>query len=94
MFRRLYILLLVLVVASASWAAFGAIGGTAVSTILLALATYFWAGKSRWSRSLRTAAAVLGGLALFCLLLPAVDAARQWLFLLQNARFERGTCPR
>jgi hypothetical protein len=77
MLLRLYTLLLVLVVASASWAAFGTVGGTAVSAILLALAVQFWAGKSHRPRLLRAAAAILGLAALICLLVPAVNAARE-----------------
>lgn len=77
MLLRLYTLLLVLVVASASWAAFGAGGGAGVSIILLALAIHVWAGKSRWRRPLRLAAAVLWLPALVCLLLPLMNDARE-----------------
>lgn len=76
MLRRLYILLLVLILASASWAAFGAVGGGAVCTLLLALVVCVRAGKSRYSWLLRAAAAVLGVAAVFCGLLPTVKAAR------------------
>ncbi|MGO8745221.1 MAG: DUF1559 domain-containing protein [Thermoguttaceae bacterium] len=77
MFLRLYTLLLVLVLASSSWAAFGAVSGTAVLVFLLGLAIHVWAGKSCWSRSFRVAAALLCLLALVGLLLPAINAARE-----------------
>jgi hypothetical protein len=76
MFPRFYTLLLVLVVACASWAAFGAGGGMAASMILLALAIQIWAGKFRGGRPVRIVAGVFWLLALVCLLLPAIKAAR------------------
>jgi hypothetical protein len=70
-------ILLTVILLTASWAAFGAISGTAVSAILLASAAYLLVSESRWTRSIRVAAVVLGLLALVGLLVPAVKAARQ-----------------
>lgn len=68
---------LTLIVLFASWAAFGAVGGTAVSAILLASAAYFLARESRWIRSIRVAAVFLGLSAVVGLAVPAVKAARE-----------------
>jgi hypothetical protein len=70
-------ILLTVILLSASWAAFGAVGGTAVSAILFVLAACFLVRESRWTRSLRIAAVVLGLSALVGLLVPAVMAARE-----------------
>jgi hypothetical protein len=70
-------ILLTVILLSASWAAFGAISGTAVSTILFVLAAYFFVRESRWTRSIRIAAVLLGLSALVALVLPAVNAARE-----------------
>jgi len=69
-------ILLTAILAPASWAAFGAISGTAVSAIVLASAAYFLVRESRWTRSIRIAAVWLGLMALVGLLVPAVNAAR------------------
>ena len=53
-------ILLTVTLLSASWAAFGAVSGTAVSAILFASAAYFLVRESRWTRSIRIAAVVLG----------------------------------
>ena len=70
-------ILLTVILLSASWAAFGAVSGTAVSAILFVLAAYFLVRESRWTRSIRIAAVVLGLSALVGLAVPAVKAARE-----------------
>jgi uncharacterized protein DUF1559 len=70
-------LLLIVTLLSASWAAFGAVSGTAVSAILVASAVYFLVKKSRWSGSIRVAAIFLGLSALVGLAVPAVNGARE-----------------
>ena len=52
-------ILLTVILLPASWAAFGAISGTAVSAILFASAAYFLLRESLWTRSLRFAAVML-----------------------------------
>jgi len=70
-------ILLTVILLFASWAAFGAASGTAVSAILFALAAYFLVRESRWTRSIRVAAVWLGISALVGLLLSAVPSARE-----------------
>lgn len=70
-------ILLTVIMLFASWAAFGAVGGTAVSVILFVLAAVFLVRESRWTRSIRVAAVLLGLSALVALQLPAVNAARE-----------------
>ncbi len=70
-------ILLTVILLPASWAAFGAISGTALSAILFALAAYFLVRESRWTRSVRIAAILLGLAALVGLAVPAVKAARE-----------------
>jgi Protein of unknown function (DUF1559) len=70
-------ILLTVILLAASWAAFGAVSGTAVSAILLASAAYFLVRESRWTQSIRIATVVLGLSALVGLLVPAVNAARE-----------------
>jgi hypothetical protein len=70
-------ILLSVVLLSASWAAFGAVSGTAVSAILLASAACFLVRESHWTRSIRVAAVVLGLSAVVGLVLPAAKAARE-----------------
>ena len=78
MLSRLYTVLLVFLVVGASWAALGTVSGTAVFTIVVALAIYVGAAKSRLRRSLCVATAIVCLLAAVCLLLlPAIDAARE-----------------
>src|SRR5262245_6695094 len=75
--RRWLRFLLAAILLPASWAAFGAVSGTAVSVILFVLAAVFLVSESHWTRSLRFAAVFLGLLALVGLLVPAVKAARE-----------------
>lgn len=70
-------ILLTVILLSASCAAFGTVSGTAVSAILFASAACFMVRESRWSRSVRIAAVVLGLSAMVCLVLPALNAARE-----------------
>ena len=70
-------ILLGVVLLSASWAAFGAVSGTAVSAILLASAACFLARESHWTRSIRVAAVLLGLSAVVGLAVPAVKVARE-----------------
>jgi hypothetical protein len=77
MFLRLYILLLVAVVASASWVAFGATGGLGICILLLAWMVLHAASKLRFRQLFRVAAGMLCLIALACLLLPAMNAARE-----------------
>src|SRR5436309_3069089 len=70
-------ILLTVILLSASWAAFGAVSGTAVSVILLASAACFLVRESRWTRSIRIAAVFLGLSAVVGLLVPGVNAARE-----------------
>ena len=76
MFARPYTLLLVVVVVSASWAAFGAAGAAGVSAILLALAMHLHARTGAWRWSLRLAAVPLWLFAIVSLLAPVINAAR------------------
>jgi len=68
---------LTVIMVFAGWAAFGAVGGTAVSAILFAAAACFWVGESRWTRLIRSTAVLVGLLAVVCLFVPAVMAARE-----------------
>ena len=70
-------ILLSVILLSASWAAFGAVSGTAVSVILFVLAAAFLVRESRWTRSIRIAAVLLGLSALVGLVLGAVPSARE-----------------
>lgn len=70
-------ILLTLILLPASWAAFGAVRGTALSAILFALAAYVLASESRWARSVRIVAVVLGLSAVVGLAVSAVRAARE-----------------
>jgi hypothetical protein len=76
MLSRLNTMVLLLVFAAASWAAFGAFAGTGLLTMLLAAAVYVRAGSSRWSLPVRIAVVVLGLLASVGLLAPAIATAR------------------
>ncbi len=69
--------LLIVILLPASWAAFGAVSGTAACVMVLAAAAYFWVGDSRWKRSIRAFAVLLGLSALLGLFMPAVQAARE-----------------
>lgn len=70
-------ILLAVILLPASWAAFGAISGTAVSVILFVLAAAFLARESFWTRSVRIAAVVLGLSSLVGLFLDAAPSARE-----------------
>src|SRR5262245_61466677 len=70
-------ILLAVILLSASWAAFGAVSGTAVSAFLFVLTAVFLVKESRWTRSIRIAAVVLGLSAVVGLLVPAVHSARE-----------------
>jgi Protein of unknown function (DUF1559) len=76
-YGAIHSILLTVILLSASWAAFGAASGTAVSAILFASAAYFLVRESRWTRSIRIAAVVLGLSALVGLVLPATHSARE-----------------
>ncbi len=70
-------ILLSVILVSASWAAFGAVGGTVICVILFASAAYFLVRGSRWTRSIRVAAILLVLSASVGLAVPAVMAARE-----------------
>lgn len=70
-------ILLTVILLPASWAAFGAVSGTAVSAILLASAACFLVRESRWTRSIRIAAVLLGLSAVVGLFLDAAGSARE-----------------
>ena len=59
-YRAIRSILFAVILLAASWAAFGAASGTAVAAILLASAAYVLVRESRWTRSMRIAAVVLG----------------------------------
>lgn len=77
MLTHLYTLLLVLVVAGSTWAAFGPAAALATLMVLLAFAIRATSEASRYAKVLRVAVMLLWFLALICLLLPAIEFARE-----------------